>query len=321
MNKILNESLNMRKILLLGATGFAGRNVAQTLRNNSILFSESSLSLGCDLRDLAQAENLIRQTKPNIIVNCAAHVGSLNYVTKKAATVVLDNTRIILNLYEAVANNNREIIIINPIANCAYPAKADTFKEDQWWDGHLHRSVLSYGSTRRFLWSTGESFDMQYGIRSIYLLVPNMYGEFDSTDPDKAHALNALVSKFVKADEENKQEIEVWGTGIAIREWLYAGDFANIILNVILNPTMIGLNEPLNIAQNFGLSVKELVQMINARFNNKFQIHWNSQMPDGAPKKVMDDSRFKKVFPDFKFTDFEKGISESVNYYRSAYPY
>jgi GDP-L-fucose synthase len=162
---------------------------------------------------------------------------------------------------------------------------------------------------------------MQYGIRSIYLLVPNMYGKFDSTDPDKAHALNALVSKFVKADEEKKEEIEVWGTGIAIREWLYAADFGNIVSLIIQNPNMVGLTEPVNIAQNFGLSVRELVQIINSRFGNKFSIHWDHHMPDGAPKKVMDDSRFKKIFPNFKFTDFEKGISDSINYYRSVYPY
>lgn len=311
----------MKKILLLGATGFAGNNVAKELEGKGIPFLKSSLSLGCDLRDLNQTEKLIRETLPDIIVNCAAHVGSLNYVTKQAAVVVIDNTRMLLNLYEAIAKNCPKCIVINPIANCAYPAKADTFKEDQWWDGHLHRSVLSYGSTRRYMWSIGESFDMQYGIRSIYLLVPNMYGEFDSTNPDKAHALNALISKFVKADKEDRNELEVWGTGIAIREWLYASDFAKIILEIIKDPNRIGLTEPVNIAQNFGLSVKELVQIINQRFENKFSINWNHSMPDGAPKKVMDDARFKKVFPDFKFMDFTNGIGKTITYYQSIYPY
>jgi GDP-L-fucose synthase len=308
-------------ILLLGANGFAGRNVAKEFEKRGIAFSRTSLSSGCDLRNLDQAEKLVKETKPDLIINCAAHVGSLNYVTKQAATIVMDNTRMLLNMYEALAKYASNAVVINPIANCAYPAKADTFKEDQWWDGHLHRSVLSYGSTRRFMWSLGESFDMQFGIRSVYLLVPNMYGEFDSTNPDKAHALNALISKFVKADKENKKELEVWGTGIAIREWLYASDFAKIIAQIITDPNMIGLTEPVNIAQNFGLSVRELVQIINRRFDNKFEIKWNHTMPDGAPKKVMDDTRFKKIFPGFKFTDFSQGISETISYYQSIYPY
>lgn len=308
-------------VLVLGATGFVGRNVSVCLKANAIAHVQSSKTLGHDLTELDTAMKLLAEVKPTFIINCAAHVGSLNYVTKKAADIVLDNTRMLLNLYEAAAKNCPNATIINPVANCAYPAKANTFKEDQWWDGHLHRSVLSYGSTRRFMWSLGESFDMQYGLRSIYLLVPNMYGEYDSTNPDKAHALNALVSKFVKAECENKKELEVWGTGIAIREWLYAGDFARIILNILQNPNRIGLTEPVNIAQNFGLSVKELVNIIHQRFDNKFQITWNHNMPDGAHKKVMHDARFKKVFPGFDFTEFEKGISKTVAYYQSIYPY
>jgi GDP-L-fucose synthase len=311
----------VKKVLLLGATGFVGSNVTRALQNAGISLTRTSLSLGCDLRDLSQTEALISEIQPDVIVNCAAHVGSLNYVTEKAATIILDNTRMLLNLYEATVKHAPKASIINPVANCAYPAKAETFREDQWWDGHLHRSVLSYGSTRRYMWSIGESFDMQFGIRSIYLLVPNMYGEFDSTNPDKAHALNALISKFVKADIEKKSEIEVWGTGIAIREWLYAGDFARIVKIIIENPNMIGLTEPVNIAQNFGLSVRELVQIINSRFNDKFTIKWNHSMPDGAPKKVMDDAWFKKVFSDFKFSEFDKVIETTINYYREKYPY
>ncbi len=310
-----------KKILIFGATGFVGGNVVEEFESQGISFIKSSLSLGCDLRDLNQTKQLIESSSPDIIINCAAHVGSLNYVTEKAATVILDNTRMLLNLYESVSSINPKIIIINPIANCAYPAKEDTFVEDKWWDGHLHRSVLSYGSTRRFMWSIGESFYMQFGIRSIYLLVPNMYGQFDSTNPDKAHALNALISKFVKADRESKKELEVWGTGVAIREWLLARDFAKILSIIVHNTNMVGLTEPLNIAQNFGLSVRELVQIINARFENKFEIKWNHSMPDGAPKKVMDDTRFKKVFPKFQFTEFEIGITKTILYYQSVYPY
>lgn len=309
------------KVLLLGATGFAGNNVANQLKKEGISFEQSSKTNGTDLCDLDQTTKLFSETKPDIIINCAAHVGSLNYVTENAANVVLDNSRMIMNMYETIAKINPNAIIINPIANCAYPAKADTFVEDQWWDGHLHRSVLSYGSTRRFLWSVGESFSMQYGTRSIYLLVPNMYGPFDSTDPNKAHALNALISKFVKAEKLEQKEIEIWGTGVAIREWLYAEDFASIISSIVKNPNTIGLSEPVNIAQNFGLSIKELVYIINNHFGNKFQIKWNHNMPDGAPKKVMDDTRFKKVFRNFQFTPFEEGLKKTINYYQSIYPY
>ena len=309
------------KILLLGASGFVGKNVSDHLLKEDISFTPSHKNGGCDLNDFQQTKKLMSSVKPDIIVNTAAHVGSLHYVTEHAADVIRDNTRMILNMYEAIAEVNPNAIVINPIANCAYPAKADTFKEDQWWDGHLHRSVLSYGSAKRLVWSAGESYEMQYGLRSIHLLVPNMYGPFDSTDPNKAHALTALISKFVKADRMGQREIEIWGTGIAIREWLYVEDFAKIIATVIKNTNIVGLSEPVNIGQNFGLSVKELVHIINGHFNNKFIIRWNHDMPDGAPKKVMDDTRFKKVFKDFHFTPFDQGVINTIHYYESIYPY
>ncbi len=309
------------KVLLLGHTGFVGTNVAKALKDNNISFDAASAATGIDLRKEEDCLTLFKKTKPDFIINCAAHVGSLNYVTEKAATVIHDNTLMLLSTYQAIAKICPNATIINPIANCAYPARADIFIEDEWWNGHLHRSVLSYGSTRRFMWSLGESYDMQYGIRSIHLLVPNMYGPYDSTDPNKAHALNALVSKFIKAELTGQNEITIWGTGVAIREWLYAEDFGRIIVEILQHPGMVGLSEPLNIAQNFGLSVKELVELIKTNMGFKGTIKWDHNMPDGAPKKVMDERRFRKVFNHFEFTDFNTGIKNTVEYYRSVFPY
>jgi GDP-L-fucose synthase len=308
-------------ILLLGATGFVGQNVAEVLIENGLGFTAVSKSTGCDLRYFEQALSTFEKARPDVIINCAAHVGSLNYVTEQAATVISDNSRMILSMYEAIAQSCPGALVINPIANCAYPAKADTFIEDNWWDGHLHRSVLSYGSTRRLMWTVAESYQMQYGIRSINLLVPNMYGPYDSTDPNKAHALNALISKFVKAKAGNQDEVVIWGTGIAIREWLYAKDFGRIVQQIINNQHMVGLTEPINIGQNFGLSVKELVEIISDTFNYQGKIVWDTSKPDGAPKKVMDERRFRKVFKDFEFTSFEQGIKNAIDYYQSRLPY
>jgi len=308
------------KILLLGSTGFVGQNVKKIFTENNVKIITSS-TVDFNLLDLHATKAFLHNHQPDFIINCAAHVGSLNYVSQFAANVILDNTRILLNMYEAITALSKRPVIINPIANCAYPSTSTTFVEEEWWNGHLHRSVMAYGSTRRMMWSIGESFSWQYQIKSIYLLVPNMYGPFDSTDPNKAHALNALISKFVKAEKENKKEIDIWGTGVAIREWLYAEDFAKIVFQIINTNQTFGLAEPINIAQNFGLSVKELVEIINGYFNNKFSIKWDETMPDGAPRKVMDDKKFSKVFPNFKFQNFDSGILNSINYYKNIYPY
>ena len=309
------------KVVLFGANGFVGKNVSEVLRKNGVEPIETSLSAGLDLREAGAVTTFLREHRPDFIINCAAHVGSLNYVTEQAATVIADNSRMIIGMYEAIAHACPRTIVINPIANCAYPATSDVFRETEWWDGHLHRSVLSYGATRRLLWTVGECFMMQHAVRSIYLLVPNMYGPYDSTDPNKAHALNALVAKFVKAEKIEQSELTIWGTGVAVREWLYAKDFGRLVWQVLLHPERAGLEQPLNIAQNSGLSVKELVNVIQANFQYNGRIVWDSTKPEGAPRKVMDDKRFREVFPNFKFTNFQDGIKETAAGYLARFPY
>jgi len=125
----------------------------------------------------------------------------------------------------------------------------------------------------------------------------------------------------VKAEKTGQPELPIWGTGVAIREWLYAPDFARLVWDVLQNPDREGLQQPTNLAQNGGLSVKELVDIIQGKFNYHGQLTWDTSKPDGAPKKVMDDTKFRQVFSDFKFTDFEEGIAETVKYYESVYPY
>lgn len=308
------------KILLLGHTGFVGQNVFNELNKNQSVVGLSR-SNGLDLIDFDSVLKSLQETKPTVIVNCAAHVGSLNFVTQVAADILDDNLRMILNLYKGVKEVCPKAIIINPIANCAYPGSLTEYTEENLWSGKVHQSVLAYGSTRRMIDVFSECYKMQYGIKSISLYVPNMYGPFDSTDPNKAHALNALVGKVVKANAESKSSIDVWGSGVAIREWLYAPDFARIVSHVISNLETNMFSEPFNIAQNFGLSIGDLLEIIIRECEYTGTIEWNRTMPDGAPRKVMNDIRFKKKISDFEFTSLSEGLKKTVEYYKSCYPY
>jgi len=235
-------------------------------------------------------------------------------VTDFAADVVDQNMRMLLNIYK-IAEQMREAVVINPIANCAYPGVLDTYEEGSFWAGPIHPSVLSYGSTRRMIEVLSKCYQAQYGVRSANIIVPNMYGPYDSTNPNKTHALNALVIKFVKAVKAGSPETEVWGTGRPIREWLYVKDFARIVR--LLVETKDDFQQPVNVAQNQGLSVDELVSIICAKLGYHGRIVKNTKFPDGSPKKVMDDRLFRQRFPDFRFTPFEQGLAETIEYYKS----
>jgi len=310
------------KILVLGGHGFVGKSVVSVLDDSKYTIVPLSRRDGLDLCDYSLTEKYFSDTQPEVIVNSAAKVGSLNYVTEQAADVFDINMRMLLNIYRAMQQILPHAILINPIANCAYPGNLDCYSEDHFWDGKVHQSVLAYGNTRRMIMILAETYLMQHGLITINFLVPNMYGPFDSTDPNKAHALNALVSKIVKAKKENLPALEVWGSGIAIREWLFSKDYGRIVGTTIDRLSSdYGFLEPANIAQNFGLSIRELVDIIVQKTEYEGKIIWNRNMPDGAPKKIMDDKRFCKLFPDFEFTNLRDGISETIKYYDSCYPY
>lgn len=309
------------KILILGGHGFVGRNMAKELKRTKNQVNQLSRRDGLDLRDYNTTKKYFRKIMPDVIINVAADVGSLNYVTERAAQVVDNNMRMLLNLYKAANDIVPRGIIINPVANCAFPGGEELYSESNFLNGPTHQSVFAYGNTRRMMVVLSEVYKMQCGFRSINFFVPNMYGPYDSTDPNKAHALNALTCKVVEAKHKGANEIKVWGSGVVIREWLFALDCAKVFMKTIERMEEIGWDEPINIGQNFGLSVRELVNIIvkEADFNGK--ILWDRSMPDGAPKKVMDDRKFLKQFPNFKFTNLRDGIRETIKYYESIYPY
>ena len=302
------------KVAILGGTGFAGINVRSALESAGMNVAVFSRTTGCDLLDLPTAWAKLDAFHPDYIINCAALVGSVNYVTDFAADVVDVNMRIILNTYK-IAQQMRQVVVINPIANCGYPGVMDHYEEAGFWDGPIHPSVLSYGSTRRMMWVLSKCYFDQYGVRSINLIVPNMFGPYDSTNPNKTHALNALIIKFVKAVKYNHPEVEIWGTGRPIREWLYIKDFATIIRRVIQTDHF--KSDLVNIAQNQGYTVTELVDLIRQSVDYPGKIAYNTKYQDGSPKKVMDDRIFRQYFPDFQFTDIRTCIAETIEYYKN----
>lgn len=308
---------SMKRVLVLGGSGFVGTTLCELLAASELKYRAVSRATGQELTKSDVLLRLLEEEDIGVVVNCAAHVGSLSYVSRFPASVVVDNLRLLLALYDAAHRAQRPPLIVNPIANCAYPGVGEVYREEAFWDGPLHETVEAYGSTRRMLVTLSKSFRIEHDLRSLNLVVPNMYGPHDSADPEKAHALNALVAKFVRA-EQGDGRVSVWGTGSAIREWLYAGDFARIVVDVLgtSDPDALLGHDFVNVGQHHGVSVSELVEIIGSHFDDGITVDWDRSRPDGAPRKVMDDARFRSVFPDFAFTPLDAGISATVKYYR-----
>ncbi|MEM4272646.1 MAG: NAD-dependent epimerase/dehydratase family protein [Candidatus Bilamarchaeaceae archaeon] len=304
------------KVLVLGGNGFVGKHVVELLKSKKYEAVPLSRRNGLDLTSFDSVEENFSRVKPDAIINCAAHVGSLHYVTAQAADVVRDNLQMSLNIYKGVAAFCPNAKIVNPISNCSYPGDADIQVESEWWNGPVHKSVWSYGNAKRMLAVISECYAIQHKIKSINLMFPNAYGPGDYTDPNKTHALNGMIIRMMDAKKNKTPSFEIWGTGKPQREWLYVKDLAKmLVMGLDFQEAQI---VPLNIAQNKAYAIRETAEMIKKELGYSGELVFNTKYQDGALIKKMDDKLFRSKFPSFEFTPINKGIKETIAYYEKA---
>jgi GDP-L-fucose synthase len=303
------------KILILGGHGFIGSKISNTLSKIGHDVLPISRKNGVDLTNYSSTKKCFNEFNPEIIINCAANVGSLHYVTNYPADVILENIQMTLNMYKAAKEVCPNAKFINPIANCSYPSDTEIQKESEWLKEEVHESVFAYGYSKRFIYIIAKCYKKQYEINSINFIVPNAFGPGDSIDPQKTHALNGIIIRMIQAKKRGDTEFEIWGTGSPIREWVYIDDVVNILMKGL--NTKENLIYPVNLAQNKGFSIKQSTELIAKEIGFEGKIIFNTNYQDGAKKKILDDKQFRKLFPDFKFHNHKKGITETIKYYKT----
>jgi GDP-L-fucose synthase len=305
----------MKKILILGGFGFLGKNLNNEFTNSNFIIFNESRRTGCDLTNFNSVKEKISKINPDIIINAAAHVGSINYVSKFCADVASDNTLMYVNLYKVLCELNIKPIIINPISNCSYPGIINIQDEDKWWDGKIHDSVESYGNPKKMGFILSECYRKQYGIKTINLIIPNAYGPYDYLDENRTHALNGIILRMIKSKNNKEKEFTVWGSGNPIREWIYMPDVAKFIKEIINNKNF-DIPNPLNLAQESGVSINDSVSHIKKSLDYDVKINHDLTKQDGAPIKVLGKNNFVVYFPNFIFTNYNEGIDNTIKYYK-----
>lgn len=298
-------------ILVTGATGFLGKRVCKKLEQLKIKYEKTSLSLGVDLRDKKQTFDLFERVRPEYILNCAAYVGGIQFGYKHSAEMFKNNLEITLNLLEA--SKKYEVKrIVNPISNCAYPAKATLFKEEEFWEGELHESVMVYGFVRKAFWVGSWAYIKQYNMDIINIILSNMYGPEDHFEAERSHALGALIMKFVTAKKNGTKFVDVWGTGKPVREWLYIDDGAEAMIRSL---KIKKTEDPINIGVGKGISILELAELIKKEIGYEGEIKLNLEKPDGAPYKTVDGSKGEQIFDWKPEMQFKEGLKETIKWY------
>ena len=302
------------KILILGSTGFIGKNLLGRLQNDGHTVVTAERSTGTDLRSYKQVLALLQQVKPEVIFNLASHGGSVHYVKSKAADVYFDNVQMSLNLYKAVASVNPKIKIVQPFSNCSYPGDSDVQKEEEWLNGDVHPSVFSFGNSKRSIFYISKCFKQQYNVSSVNVLFPNTYGPGDSVDPNHTHALNGMIIRMLKAQKNGDKEFVVWGTGSPIREWAYIDDFIEILVRCL---EIDSQEYPVNMGQEKGYSIADSARLIKKACGFEGEIVFDTQYTDGDPVKIVSKQNFEKTFENFQFYDHFEGIKNTISYYKN----
>lgn len=304
------------KLLVVGASGFIGRNLADLLDRKGHAVVRRSRAVGFDLLELGVVREELERIRPDAIFNCAAHVGSIHYVMNNAATVAHDNMQMAINLYQAVKEASPRAHVVNPLSNCSYPGDANIHYEPDWLNGEPHHSVYAYANAKRYIYILSRCYQSQFGVRTSNFIVPNAFGVGDHLDTKRTHAISGMIVRMIAAKHARQPRFEVWGSGRPVREWGYVDDVVEILSRALeINSDLI---YPVNIAQNYGTTIRESAEAIKEALDYPGELWYNTKYEDGAPRKVLDNRRFRELFGDYRFTDHAEAIRRTVDYYQAA---
>lgn len=298
-------------ILVTGATGFLGKRICRQLSLMDKEYKKTSLSLGTDLRDRKQTIELFEKVRPEYVLNCASYVGGIQFGLKHTAEIYTNGLMMQTNIFEAcnLLNIKR---MVNPISNCAYPGQASFFKEEEFWDGPLHESVLVYGMVRKMSLIGAKAYGRQYGLDTINLILSNMYGPEDHFEEERSHALGALIMKIVDAKRKASPNVIVWGTGTPVREWLHVDDGARAMIKAL---DMETYEDIINIGVGKGISIKEMALLIKEIVGYEGELVFDETKPDGAPYKTVDGALGEKLLNWKPEIDLKEGIRDTIDWY------
>lgn len=302
------------KYLVLGHTGFLGNAIYQKLLETGFSAIGVSRQTGHDLRSIEVLGKLFDENEFDVVINCAAHVGGISYGIENQASIFHDNLVLTTSLLETLKSRN--VKLINPISNCAYPSKLSVYKELEFWDGPIDQSVLSYGLTRKVLVVGTQAYSKNSNFRATNVALPNLYGPGDHLDPIRAHALGGLIYRTIKAKADNDSNLSIWGTGKPIREWLYIEDAVEAILRFSRLEDSIEL---INFGSGEGVSIANLASLIIKEVGFKGSLSFDITKQDGAMVKTMDAVMGCGLIDYQPKTNLIEGITKTVSWYKSEF--
>jgi GDP-L-fucose synthase len=305
--------LEGKKILVTGGAGFLGKQVVAQLEKAGVLSENITIprSRTCDLRSLEHCQTAVKEI--DVVIHLAAHVGGIGLNREKPAELFYDNLMMGTQLiHAAYLAGVQKFVCVGTI--CAYPKFTPVpFKEDDLWNGYPEETNAPYGVAKKALLVQLQSYRQQYGFDGIYLLPVNLYGPEDNFNPESSHVIPALIRKVYEAQRQGAQTLPVWGDGSPTREFLFSEDAAR---GIVMGAQLYDNAEPVNLGTGYEISIRDLVELICRLMNFEGELVWETNQPNGQPRRCLDTSRAKESFGFTAQVALEEGLRRTIEWYR-----
>jgi GDP-L-fucose synthase len=301
-----------KRVLVTGGAGFLGKHLVENLIAAGVS-SDALVIPRSRETDLRTWEGCVGAVKGvDVVIHLAVTGGGIDFNRRHPAETFYDNAVMGIQLMEAARREGADKFVMAGTI-CSYPKHTPVpFKETDLWNGYPEETNAPYGLAKKMLLVQGQAYRAQYGFNSIHLLLVNMYGPGDDFDLRDSHVVPALIRKFVEAKESGADEVEVWGTGKASREFLYVADAAE---GIRLAAERYDGSEPVNLGAGMEISIKELAETIAEVVGFEGRLRWDTSKPDGQPRRLLDVSRAKDEFGFEAGTKLKDGLTKTVEYF------
>jgi len=305
--------LSKKIITVTGGEGFVGTHLVRKLREERACKDVFIADLPeYDLRILENVKRMFDEQNPDVVIHLASVVGGIGANRENPGKFYYDNAIMGIHLlHEAYLRGIEKFVALGTI--CCYPKFTPVpFKEEDLWNGYPEETNAPYGLAKKMLLVQSQAYRQQYGFNSIFLMPVNLYGPGDNFDPKTSHVIPALIKKCLDAIENEDDQVVVWGTGGATREFLYVEDAAE---GIILATERYNEAKPINLGSGSEISIKDLVELIAKITGFKGKIIWDKTKPDGQPRRMLDTSKAAKEFGFKAKTNFEEGLKKMIEWY------
>ena len=310
----------MVNVLVTGGSGMVG-----TILNHFLSYNETIdnfyfiSSKDYDLTDMAQVEECFNERKYDKIIHLAALVGGLYKNMNNNSEMLTQNLKINTNIVEACHKYDVKRGVFC-LSSCIYPKNPSKFPmtEDQLCESEPHESNEGYAYSKRMLYMLCKHYNNDYGREYICVSPVNLYGIHDNFSISDGHVIPGLINRMFKTQNQispyNKDVFEVYGSGTAQRQFLFAPNFCNIILQLLYDKNII--NGIYNVCDDNEYTIKEIVTHIAKIIGyDENKIVYNTSYSDGIIKKTVSNEKLKKIMPYIKFIEIEKGLQMTYDWF------